>query len=36
MIHGKTAGCIFCHKTNEAAKTAKAPTACKECHGGAE
>ena len=36
MIHGKTAGCIACHKTDAAAMAAKAPTACKGCHGGAE
>ncbi len=36
MIHGKTAMCIACHKTDEKAKAAKAPTACKDCHGGAE
>jgi predicted CXXCH cytochrome family protein len=36
MIHGKTAMCIACHKTDAKAMAAKAPTACKEFHGGAE
>jgi len=36
MIHGKTAMCLACHKTDAKAIAAKAPTACKECHGGAE
>ncbi|HWR98230.1 MAG TPA: cytochrome c3 family protein [Candidatus Methanoperedens sp.] len=36
MIHGKTAMCLACHKTDAAAQAAKAPTACKDCHGGAE
>ena len=34
MIHGKGAMCIDCHKTDAAATAAKAPTACKGCHGG--
>ena len=34
MIHKK--GCLDCHKTNEKAKAAKAPTKCKECHGGGD
>jgi hypothetical protein len=33
MIHKK--GCLDCHKS-EKGKAAKAPTACKDCHGGAE
>ena len=36
MIHGKTAGCVACHKTDAAAMAAKAPTKCKECHGGGD
>jgi hypothetical protein len=36
MIHGKGGLCLACHKTDAAAQAAKAPTACKECHGGAE
>ena len=36
MIHGKTAMCLACHKTDAKAMAAKAPTACKDCHGGAE
>jgi hypothetical protein len=36
LIHGKTGSCLNCHKNNEAAKAAKAPTGCKDCHGGAE
>jgi len=36
MIHGKTGRCLACHKTDAKAMAAKAPTACKECHGGAE
>jgi hypothetical protein len=36
MIHAKGASCIDCHKTDAAAQAAKAPTACKGCHGGAE
>jgi hypothetical protein len=36
MIHGKDAMCIACHKTDAKAQAAKAPTACKGCHGGAE
>jgi predicted CXXCH cytochrome family protein len=37
MIHGKTAMCLACHKDLKAKDPAsKAPTACKDCHGGAE
>jgi hypothetical protein len=36
MIHGKTGLCLNCHKTDAAAQAAKAPTAYKNCHGGAE
>ena len=36
MIHGKTAMCIACHKTDAKAMAAKAPTACKACHGGGD
>lgn len=36
MIHGKTAMCIACHKTDAKAQAAKAPTKCKECHGGGD
>ena len=37
MIHGKTGACLACHKDLKAKDAAsKAPTACKECHGGAE
>ena len=36
MIHGKGAMCLDCHKTDAKAMAAKAPTKCKECHGGAE
>jgi hypothetical protein len=37
MIHGKTGKCLACHKDLKAKDPAsKAPTACKECHGGAE
>ncbi len=36
LIHGKTGKCLACHKTDAKAQAAKAPTACKECHGGAE
>ena len=36
MIHGKAGKCLACHKTDAKAQAAKAPTACKECHGGAE
>jgi hypothetical protein len=36
LIHGKTGKCINCHKTDAKAMEAKAPTACKGCHGGAE
>jgi hypothetical protein len=36
MIHGKGGLCLACHKTDAAAMAAKAPTACKDCHGGGE
>ena len=36
LIHGKTGKCLNCHKTDAKAQAAKAPTACKECHGGGE
>lgn len=36
-IHKDKVGkCINCHKNDEKAKAAKAPTKCKECHGGAD
>lgn len=37
MIHGKSGKCLACHKDVKAKDAAsKAPTACKECHGGGE
>lgn len=36
LIHGKTGKCLACHKTDAKAQAAKAPTGCKDCHGGAE
>ena len=37
IIHDKKAGrCLACHSTDAKAQAAKAPTKCKECHGGAE
>jgi len=37
MIHGKVGKCLKCHKDLKAKDAAsKAPTACKECHGGAD
>ena len=36
LIHGKTGKCLACHKTDAKAMAAKAPTGCKDCHGGAE
>ena len=37
MIHGKTGRCIACHKAEKAKDAAtKAPTGCKDCHGGDE
>ena len=35
IIHKAGVGkCVNCHKTDEKAKAAKAPTGCKDCHGG--
>ena len=36
LIHGKTGKCLTCHKTDAKAMAAKAPTKCKECHGGGD
>ena len=37
IIHAKNGRCVACHKDLKAKDPAsKAPTACKECHGGAE
>lgn len=36
MIHGKAGLCVNCHKTDAKAQSYKAPTACKDCHGGVE
>ena len=37
VIHGKAGACLKCHKDLKAKDAAsKAPTACKECHGGAD
>lgn len=36
MIHKGASSCLGCHKDNEKAKAAKAPTSCKACHGGTD
>jgi hypothetical protein len=37
IVHKSPGGrCVNCHKTDAKAMAAKAPTKCKECHGGAE